>query len=110
MGLLGKLKDLFGGSGSGGQGGDTGLYLYVRLDRTGEVVRLRLEPQYELVPDYDEGGYFTRKSVVGPLTFARAEATFRFDEGRRLASWDITGGQLADQADWEAQQQPQDAA
>ncbi len=104
MGLFGKLKDLLGGSGPGVQGGDAGLYLYVKLDRTGEVVRLRLEPQQELVPDYEAGGYFSHKSVVGPLTFARAEATFRFDDSRRLTGWDITGGELADEAAWEAQQ------
>jgi hypothetical protein len=105
MGILDKLKGMLGGSGGGSGGtGDSGLYFYVKLKRGGEIVRLRIEPQYELVPDYDNGGYVTRKTIVGPLTYQRAEATFRFDENRSLADYDISGGELVDKAAWDAQE------
>jgi hypothetical protein len=102
MGIVERLKGLF--SPGKRETPDTGLYVYVRLQRTGEVVRLRLAPEYELVPDYEAGGYVTHKSVVGPITYGRAEAVFRFDEGKRLVSWDITGGEMASSDDWDAQQ------
>ncbi len=105
MSFFDWLRRAFAGSGASRQATDTGLYFYVKLQRGGEVVQLRLDPQYELVPDYDEGGYITRKSVVGPMTFQRAEATFRFDENRQLQTWDISGGDLVSQEEWDAQQQ-----
>ena len=76
MGLFGKFRDALTGGGRPPE--DDGIYLYVRLDRGGEIVQLRLNPQHELVPNYDEGGYYTRKTIVGPRTFQRADATFEF--------------------------------
>lgn len=101
MGMFGRLRNLFGG-GEGEQSADSGIYLYVRLDRTGEVVKLRLTPEHELVPDYEQGGYFTRKTIVGPRRFERAEATFTFDDSRELTGADISGGELVEEAAWEA--------
>lgn len=97
------LKNIFGGGGDQRRG-DDGVYVYVRLDRSDEVVQLRLNPQHEFIPDYDQGGYTTHKSVVGPRSFARAEAVFHFDEQRQLTGADIEGGQLADEAAWQTQQ------
>jgi hypothetical protein len=103
MGFLDKLKGMFSGGDSGPA--DNGIYLYVKLDRSGEIVRLRLDPQYELVPDYeDSSGYRTHKSVVGPRTFTRAEAVFRFNSSRRLEEAEIDGGSLVDAAEYEAQE------
>ena len=103
MGFFGKLKDMFSGGDS--TPADRGIYLHVKLDRSGEIVRLRLDPQYELVPNYETGiGYQTHKSVVGPRSFARAEAVFHFDASRHLEGADIDGGTLVDAADYEAQE------
>lgn len=104
MGLFGRIKDMFGGSGTSKPGGDAGIYMYVQLDRSSEVVQLRLEPQYELVPDYDTGGFQTNKTIVGPRSFERAAAIFMFDENRELVGADISGGELADEAAWNAQE------
>jgi len=101
MGIFGKFKDAFSGGGRPLE--DDGIYLYVRLDRGGEVVRLRLNPQHELVPNYDEGGYSTHKSIVGPRTFQRAEATFQFNPQRELIAWDISDGEIASEDDWQAE-------
>ena len=96
-----KLKDLF--SGGNGKPGNDGIYIYVKLNRTEEIVELRLTPQHELVPDYDQGGYISRKQIVGPQTFARAEATFYFNENRKLVSADIDGGELTTAETYHAQ-------
>ena len=106
IGIFNRLKNLFGGEGR--QEPDTGIYLYVQLDRTGEVVQLRLTPEHELVPDYEHGGYFTRKTIVGPRRFERAEATFTFDDNRQLTGADISGGTLVDRAAWETWQAQED--
>ena len=99
MNFLKKIKNALSGP---SDPGDKGIYLYIKLDRTGEVVRLRLTPEHELLPDYDEGGYYTHKSIVGPMTFSRAQAVFRFDQGKKLVSWDIDGGELVTAEDWES--------
>jgi hypothetical protein len=96
--MLKKLKDLF----SGGSG-DEGIYVYVKLNRSDEVVELRLTPQHELVPDYEQGGYISRKTIVGPNSYARAEATFRFDDNRTLVSAQIDGGELSTAEAYRAQ-------
>lgn len=105
MSLWEKLKRLLIGGRGRREPANRGIYLYVRLDRGGEVVRLRLDPRYELVPD-EAGGYVTHKTVVGPRTYQRAEATFTFDSRLRLSGCDISGGALADEAAWQAQQTP----
>lgn len=106
MSFLGKLKDMF--SGEGGKDADEGLYLYVRLDRSDEIVRLRLNPSHELNVDYERSGFVCRKHIIGPRSFKRAEATFYFDEGRRLVNAEITGGELATEEEWLAAQPADD--
>ena len=76
--------------------GDEGLYFYVRLTQTGEVVEIRLIPRQELVPDYKNGGYFSRKVITGPRTLGRADAVFRFDEKHRFSGAEINGGELGE--------------
>jgi hypothetical protein len=101
MGFFDYLKDLF--SGWGRSPSYEGLYIYVRLDKSGEVVQLRLNPVAELNADSERGGYVCRKHITGPMTFDRAEATFYFDRVHRLTGADIVGGELAAQEDWLAQ-------
>jgi hypothetical protein len=105
MGLFKKLGRALRGNAEA----DSGLYYYIKLKRGGEIVRIRLEPSYELVPNYDSEGYTTRKTVVGPKTFQRAEAMFHFNASRMLDRVDVDGGEMADESEWLAQQQSQDA-
>lgn len=87
-----KLAEIFGGGER--QPADDGIYIHVKLHNKGEIVRLRLTPQAELVPAED-GGYKSHKSIVGPLTYERAEAVFHFDSRQNLVSANITGGELS---------------
>jgi hypothetical protein len=102
MGILKKLKKSLAG---GGTRGDNGLYFYIRLAGSGEIVRLRLIPGQELVPDYENGSYFAHKSIIGPRSFERAEATFHFDGQRRFERADISNGELTDEAAYARQQE-----
>jgi hypothetical protein len=97
---MGFLKKLLGG-GSGRQ--DDGIYAYIKLDRSGEIVRLRLTVGYEISRN-DEGVFFTRKLVMGSRSFEKAEATLYFDDRYRITGADISGGELADESDWQAQE------
>jgi hypothetical protein len=105
MGFFKKLQEMFGGRAEA----DSGLYYYIKLKRGGEIVRIRLEPSFELVPNYDSEGYTTRKTVVGPKTFQRAEAMFYFTASRMLDRVEVDGGEMADESEWLAQQQSQEA-
>lgn len=94
------LKRLFGG---GSRGGDQGaLYLYVRSARTGEVIRVRIHRYNDLSQDESGDGYHVRKVVVGEKSFDRIEAHLSFDARRHLIGGDVTGGELVDEAAYEA--------
>ena len=97
---MGFLKKLFGG---GSQPSDSGIYVYIKLDRSGEIVRLRLTVGYEISRD-DEGTYFTRKLVMGSRSFEKADATIYFDDQYNVSGADIDGGEISNEAEWLAQQ------
>ena len=99
---MGFLKKLFGGD---EKKSESGILIYVRLDQSGEVVRLRLFSAQELNKNYEGEGYFCRKMIMGPKSFQRAEATFIFDEARRLVDAEIEGGTLVDEAAWRETQE-----
>ena len=94
------LKKLFGGGGGDRAPADSGIYLYVKDKRSSEVIRLRLEPSHELVLQ-DDGGYVTRRVVVGSRSFNRIDATFYFDRNRQLVNADINGGELVSADEWQ---------
>lgn len=101
MSIFDKLRQLF--TASDREPKDEGIYSYIKLDVSGEVVRVRLSPGQELNPDYDAGGYITRKTVIGPRSLRRAEALFHFDESRRLIATEVEGGSVGTRQEWEAQ-------
>jgi hypothetical protein len=93
------LKRLLGGGGTGGD--QDGVYFYVRVKRTGEVIRLRLHRFNDLSMSDDGESYYVRKLIVGQRSFDRIEAEFSFDKNRRFVAAELTGGELVEQADYE---------
>lgn len=106
--MVGFLKRLFGGGQAGGD--KDGLYFYFRADRSGEVIQVRLHRFNDLSLTDDGKGYFTRKLIVGPHSYERLEAEFMFDRNRNLQSCEVTGGEMVEQADYEAYLSAQEAA
>ena len=100
MNILKKL--LLGGGASGGD--NDGVYFYIRAKRTGEVIQVRLNRFNDLSASDNESGYFTRKVIVGQRSFDRIEAEFYFDKNRSFVSAEVSGGELVDEADYEAYQ------
>jgi hypothetical protein len=95
MPLWDRLKQVFGGGLSAG--GDGGIYFYVRCDRCGDRVRIRLNPNSELQQEFDQSGegvcaYSVRKMVVDQRCFRPIEVRLRFDAARRERSREIEGG------------------
>ena len=100
VGLWDKLKEaLGGGSAAGGGSSDRdGLYFYVRCDRCGDVVRVRVNTANELQQEFAESdgvaGYSLRKVVVDAKCFRPIEVSMRFDGRRREQSREIEGGRF----------------
>ena len=104
MALWDQLKRIFGGS-AGPR--DDGIYLYVRCNRCGDRVRVRISPTSDLQQEFDGesdrvGGYFVRKMVVDQRCFRPIEVTLRFDAGRRETERQIDGGTFLTPEEFEA--------
>jgi hypothetical protein len=95
-----RLKRLFGGRAA--EPGDDGIYVYVRSDRCGESVRVRLSPRSELQQDFESGGYSVRKMIVDGRCFRPIELNMTFDSGRREQSREIEGGSFITREEYEA--------
>jgi len=101
MGIFKKIANLLtGGGASGGQ--DRGIYVYVKLRRSGEIVRLRVDPINDVSAD-DEGQRFTRKLAMGQRSFDRVEATIYFDNNNRVTNAEMSGAELSTREAYEAQ-------
>src|SRR5438046_2983190 len=96
---MGFLKKLFGGGSAAPQ--DGGMYFYIKLNRTEEIVRLRLATDRELNPEDEGDGYVSHKLIVGPKSFKRSEATFYFDANRQYTNAEVEGGELTTEAAWQ---------
>ncbi|MFQ3536478.1 MAG: hypothetical protein SNJ58_11430 [Aggregatilineales bacterium] len=84
--------------------GDIGMYYYVKVRRSGEVVRIRINPNNDLSLTDDESGYFVRKVAVGTRSFERVELEVTYDKNRHVTNIEVQGGTLVDQAAYEADQ------
>lgn len=102
MNFLRKLAGLFAGGPS--VSGDVGLYYYVKCDRCGEVIRVRINPMNDLSQTDDGQGYFVRKVIVGTRCYNRIEAEFSYGSNRRLNDTTISGGKLVDAETYETYQ------
>jgi hypothetical protein len=73
------LTRLFGRGRS--DGADQGLYIRVKCNACGEIIRARINPTAELSLD-DGGGYFVRKVLVGQQCFRPIEVQLRYSDLR----------------------------
>lgn len=108
---MGFFRNLFGGLlGGKSEPNDRGVYGYVKILRSGEIVPVRMLPGYD-ISEHDDGQYFARKMVMGTYSFEQIEAVFYLDGKFRIINAEISqGGQLSDEAAYLAQQNRDDAA
>jgi hypothetical protein len=102
MDLLRKLTQLF--KVGPGVSGDVGLYYYVRCDRCGEVIRVRINPLNDLSLSDDAKSLFAHKVIVGQRCYNRIEADFEYDTNRKLTGSQANGGAFVDEEAYQADQ------
>lgn len=103
MGFLKRIVEAFTGGGSSAPEDRSGVYVYIKIRRTGEIVQIRLNKGNEISQD-DDGRLFVRKLVMGQRSFERIEATIYFDSSYRVTEADLAGGELSDREAYSAQQ------
>jgi hypothetical protein len=93
MGLFKKIADLFSG---GNESTQRVQEVEVRCNRCRELLTARIDLNQQL-SEADDGGYLTRKVLVGSgRCFQRIEVTLYFDDRRNLIDRQISGGQFVD--------------
>lgn len=117
MGLVDALKSMLGlGGGGAGQSADRGLYRYVRCNRCQDVVQVRISMSSEvseISDEPDEDGdvrrpenpaarYAVTKGVVDSKCFRPMRLTILFDGRRREIESTVEGGEVVDEAAWDA--------
>jgi len=94
MSLMKKLRALF----SAPAGGGRDLWLYVRCQKCGEILKARVDLFNDLSAQFEEGGdssYFCRKVLIGSRRCYRpVEIELRFDQNRKLVGREIRGGEF----------------
>ena len=88
------LKRLFGGAAS--PSADNAIHLYVRCDRCGAPVHVRVDPRNDLVIEYgdddDATGYRLIKEIMDSRCFRLMRAEIEYDRSRRELSRTLEGG------------------
>lgn len=96
------FRKLFGGPAGQPEGI---LHLYVRCDRCGAPIHVRINLFNDLAVEYDEreqvGGYHLRKEMMDARCFRLIYAELHFDRNRRELSRTIEGGSFISQEEYE---------
>ena len=103
MSFLKKIASIISPQGAGE---DDALWVYVRCDKCGEVLKARVDLRNDLSPEYSAEGraasYFSRKVLIGSQgCFEPIEVRLTFDPQRRVSSREITGGQFVNREEYE---------
>jgi hypothetical protein len=91
-------------------GSDVGLYYYVKCNRCGEIIKVRINPMNDLSRSDDDSTLFVRKVIVGRKCYNRIDAEFTYNSARKLMNTEISGGDLVDERDYDEQQAADQAA
>ena len=101
MSFLKKLGSLFSPPSSDSRS----LWLYVKCDKCGEILKGRVDLHNDLSIDYGEAGggtsYFCRKVFIGSNRCYRPiEVELTFDKNRRVMNEEVKGGELVSEEDY----------
>ena len=79
--MLSFFKKLLGGGGGAPAGtSDRGLYIKVKCNACGEIVRARVNPTSELSLQDDGQTYYVRKVLVGQQCYRPIEVELRYSD------------------------------
>ena len=92
FGLFGKRNPNFKDDGNF-------LLARVRTSKNGEIIQVRISKASEMSPS--QGGYFVRKTLVGPESFDQAVLEVTTNRGHRVKLVTVDGGDLVPVREWE---------
>ena len=97
------LRRLFGGSSAPLP--DNAIHLYVRCNRCGAPVHVRVDPRNDLVIEYgdddDTSGYRLIKEIMDSRCFRLMRAEIEYDRGRREQNRTIEGGTFINREEYD---------
>ena len=105
--FMGFLKRLFGGGGEPAE--RNVLHLYIKCNRCGTPVHVRVNLNNDLSADYgdnDAEGYTLSKEVMDDRCFRLMHAEVQFYSRRNELSRKVEGGTFISQEEWEATRRP----
>ncbi len=90
MSILRRLAALLGTRGAGA------LVFHVRCDHCGEVVRVRVDPRWDLTQEFDGDltGYRLSKDVLGVRCNRLMRLRVTLDRAYRITATEVDGGRL----------------
>ena len=96
------LRRLFGNDKPASDGA---IHLYVRCNRCGAPVHVRVDPRNDLMSEYgdedQESGYSLTKEIMDSRCFRLMRAEITYDQSRREISRQIEGGTFITQEEYE---------
>ena len=106
---MGFFRRLFGGGDGGAKEPvDTAWHFYVKSKYADEIIDVRVDPSADLSPEFDGAGdgashYTSNKDIIGSKSFRTIHLYLVFSSGRAYTGdYTIEGGELVDQAAYEA--------
>ncbi len=112
MSFLGRLFGRSSGKGTSPEGDQHASFYYLRCNKCGEVIRVRVA-RWDQAEEFDEGGgdypigYVTQKEVIGTKCFQMLRLTVQFDRQRRETDKQLSGGTFVSREEYEAAQAAQ---
>lgn len=100
---MGFLNKLFGRASTPR---DDGIYLYVRCGNCGRFLKVRVNRQNDLLPDWDSGGYTLVKEMMDDKCFRLMRAELAFDAKYNITAQSIEGGEFITREAYDASRQP----
>ena len=114
---MGFFRRLFGGGDGGSKEPvDTAWHFYVKSNYADEIIDVRVDPNNDLSPEFDGPGdspshYTANKDIIGSKSFRTINLHLIFSSGRAFTGdYTIEGGELVDQAAYEAWKAQETAA
>ena len=90
------FRRMFGGSAANGSESDSAIHLYVRCNRCGSPVHVRVDPRNDLIADYGDddnaSGYTLHKEIMDSRCFRIMRAEINYDRARHETGRTLDGG------------------
>lgn len=100
------IRKIFGGGSSANEsGGDdsNALWLYVRCNRCGAPVAVRVDTRNDISVDYETGGKYLRKEIMDSTCFQLMYAEVHFGSGGAITEQKIEKGTFLSKEEYDAQ-------